>query len=621
MRYLSRILLALIVAAVALLGVGVPSWGNAEEPRDIGVGLVPVGTGGVASVADGFAARGAAADTYVKGQGGEIIGGWVSGIGQDMAQGFVNALGAALTAGGATVVLLQGRESAPGDGYLDMTSPDLSSGPVQSAVTLTNTMDRDAEAFVQVECIDSSNSVTTQDVTWPSGAITGFANSGYPYIAPGTWNVDPCGPLGERVAGVRIARAVYHNYGGWTGWGGVGRETVTAQAPGDYLNYRTSVVTRTCSHVSGGTDWVDDSTSTTSTAHIGLTWTASAPACGGSDTMTREDVTEGLAGGWQNPVFTWDITQGPKWCSVAGLSTCGMSVHLLNSDGSDLLCSVGVSRCADWITDPTASCYWGVLLMSSPGMCWLLRDQWKVDAVPDGSGRGVWVVPDPSTQTAVVTNSASVSATATGSPSASSSSSVSASSSPSTSPDPSSTSTSTSTATTTTTTAPTSTATSTPTSTSTATTSPTPPGDPGSDVCPGLGWSLSGLLNGSLVTNAVGCALSWAFVPSTADSEALVTSTRAGLTSTSVGQRVNDLSTPIDALGTAIGDGSCVVPTYTVEWLGTLHPFNFCSGLGATVAGWSRAFLGFSICIWLFLRLVKGVLRPWGFLKREDDGQ
>ena len=622
------------VALVAASAVAVTSPASAlGGPAEPGLGYY-AGEGGRVNL--GYSADQGGDNTFVQGSGadGGIIGGWVSGMGRSMAQGLAVAGGAVLTAGGAYVVLNNGRESAPGDGTLTMTAPDLASGPVDSAITLHNNMDRDAEAYVRVECIDSSSSVTTYDPNWPSGAITGFANSGYPYIAPGDWVVNPC-PVGSLVAGVRITRAVYQNYGGWTGWGGVGRETVTVQAPGDYLNYRVSVVTRTCAHVNGSADgWVNDDTTSESSAHTGSTWTAVAPACPDGDTMVHEDVSEGVAGGWQDSALNWDITQGAKWCATSGIATCGMTVHLLNSDGSDLLCVDGVSRCADWVNDPTASCYWGVVQMGSPLMCGLLRDQWKADAVPDGGSHGIKAVPTNPTQTTVPTNSASVTSSASSSPT--SSSSASSSSSPSSSPttSPSSSPTSTSTSTTTTTTQPSPSSSSTPTSTAVPpAVDPNPPTDPspGSGSCFN-GWSLSGLLNGTVVTNAVSCALEWAFVPTQSD---LQTETNAALTQWN-GSALGALFGQVVDVPLAFTDqlnpssASCAGPAVTLPLGHTsfssgsdvyLAPFDACHEPTKSYASYTKLFLTVLIGLGgiLAFRSMVGRIFGWSFTSQDGD--
>jgi hypothetical protein len=118
---------------------------------------------------------------------------------------------------------------------------------------------------------------------------------------------------------------------------------------------------------------------------------------------------------------------------------------------------------------------------------------------------------------------------------------------------------------------------------------PTPPGPNGG--CD-IGWG--DLLNGSIVFKAVGCAMSWAFVPTDTTLETSFTeiSTAAGDTAFGeVSTAVDNFISPIVSLPAGSSAG-CQGPEVSLTWVNSrfsdpIYPLDVCAGLPKKIHDWA----------------------------------
>lgn len=149
---------------------------------------------------------------------------------------------------------------------------------------------------------------------------------------------------------------------------------------------------------------------------------------------------------------------------------------------------------------------------------------------------------------------------------------------------------------------------------------------PDADFC-GIEWT--DLINGLIIFKAVGCALSWAFVPGGGYLEGKVSSVRTAWSTSSLGTFVNSAAgIPLALTGWDSSAGGCTGPTFTVplgEVTQTIQPLNACSEPMSTVAFWVRTVSTLIVGIGGVIFVAYPILRAMGMpqLRRssgDSDG-
>jgi hypothetical protein len=146
----------------------------------------------------------------------------------------------------------------------------------------------------------------------------------------------------------------------------------------------------------------------------------------------------------------------------------------------------------------------------------------------------------------------------------------------------------------------------------------------------GLGWS--SILDGTIVFKAVGCALSWAFVPSEAALTDVHTQLQTALDVSGMGPWMDSLTgiaTDFGGVGGAVaggglgGDGGCAGPHYsiTLPHRGTtaavttydFDPLNACEDPMKTVAVYIKGLIVVGLMASAFYFLGRPLLAAWGY--------
>jgi len=115
-------------------------------------------------------------------------------------------------------------------------------------------------------------------------------------------------------------------------------------------------------------------------------------------------------------------------------------------------------------------------------------------------------------------------------------------------------------------------------------------------------FSWGDVLTGAIVFKAVGCALKWAFVPSSStltSVQAQVSTAWDGTAPAEVIGAVSDVSAPLRDLSEADDTPDCLGPEVDWDWgfLPHAHPFSTCSGLPATLSAFFKPILGAAVLL------------------------
>ncbi len=151
------------------------------------------------------------------------------------------------------------------------------------------------------------------------------------------------------------------------------------------------------------------------------------------------------------------------------------------------------------------------------------------------------------------------------------------------------------------------------------------PTDTNGSNCMGAAWSWNPV---NWVYVPVKCALSWAFVPSTAALEADVSSVQSAWSTSSVGTFLTGVAAVPAAMGNVGGSGDCNGPSFSFPMPGghspvTVHPFQACVDPMAHVASITKTIAGILVLLGsgvLAQRIILGSLgMPYLTLRRGDE--
>jgi len=153
--------------------------------------------------------------------------------------------------------------------------------------------------------------------------------------------------------------------------------------------------------------------------------------------------------------------------------------------------------------------------------------------------------------------------------------------------------------------------------------------DPGTGTDPGPGaescWPTGfGIFNPiAWVLQPAKCALSWAFVPKTADLTSIGTGLKSAIDGIGFGTALNGLTAPVNAMGAAATGSGCSGPVMNFDVAGihqTLKPFDACTGVMATVAGYARAIISMIVIVSGGISVVRALASGFGFSFNAGKG-